>query len=397
MHKKEAVNLKNKSIMIHFKFINHVKKIKIVGLQFLLFNQLFFCDLYQQRYLIASEALLSPSSEYINNIPKESFYILGPGDVLELKVSNYALDLSGPVVIDGEGIATLERLNRIYVSGLTIKELIPILNKEYSKYVKDPNVEIIVRQYRPIKIYLDGEIVDPGYHVLPGEFNAIVKDSEVPLATTSELLPRGYPTVIDGIRKAEGVTLNSNLENIKVIRDNSISNGGGKIQTTVNILEGLKLGDNSQNIRLYDGDRIYISKSETPLLSQMSKVIASNINPKFVKVYLSGRVENSGELLVSKRSVLTDAIKISGGAKVLKGPVRFLRYNNDGTIDSRTFGLNNSAERGSYKNPYLKNGDLIFIGKSPLNVVNEVFSEITAPFQGIFATYGFYETFRSKD
>ena len=141
----------------------------------------------------------------------------------------------------------------------------------------------------------------------------------------------------------------------------------------------------------YDGDTIFIPKSDTPLIAEISKVIKSNINPKFVQVYIGGRVERPGPVTVSKSSVLIEALNLSGGSKFLKGKVNFLRYNYDGTIDKRKFALNNAASRGSYKNPFLKNGDVIYIGKSPLNVTTEVITELTAPIQSIFASYGLYK------
>ena len=79
---------------------------------------------------------------------------------------------------------------------------------------------------------------------------------------------------------------------------------------------------------------------------------------------------------------------MAGGAKVLKGPTTFVRFNNDGTIDRRKFNLNRRAKRGSYKHPLLKEGDLIIIGESLLTSTNQVLTEITSPFLGIFSTYG---------
>tara|TARA_E500000331_G_C16806303_1_gene518812 strand:- start:112 stop:516 length:405 start_codon:yes stop_codon:yes gene_type:complete len=60
----------------------------------------------------------------------------------------------------------LKRLNRIYIKGLTIKELIAILNKEYSTYVKNPNVQILIKEYRLIKVFIEGEVENPGLYVL---------------------------------------------------------------------------------------------------------------------------------------------------------------------------------------------------------------------------------------
>ena len=77
--------------------------------------------------------------------------------------------------------------------------------------------------------------------------------------------------------------------------------------------------------------------------------------------------------------------------KVLKGPARFLRYNNDGSIDERQFRYESSAKRGSYKNPFLKNGDVIMITNSTFYIINEVIDEGTSPFKGIFSFYGAYK------
>ena len=120
----------------------------------------------------------------------------------------------------------------------------------------------------------------------------------------------------------------------------------------------------------------------------LTKAILSNLNPKFINVTITGRVINPGQITISKASVLTDAVDIAGGTKALKGPVNFIRFNNDGTIDKRKFAFRKNAKRGSYSNPMLKNGDLIFIGQNALTTANEVIKEVTNPFVGIFSTYG---------
>ena len=36
----------------------------------------------------------------------------------------------------------------------------------------------------------------------------------------------------------------------------------------------------------------------------------------------------------------------------------------------------------------MKEGDFIYVGQNILNVTNEVLSEVTRPFIGVFSTYG---------
>ena len=42
----------------------------------------------------------------------------------------------------------------------------------YKEYIINPNVRVSVIKYRPIKIYLNGEVQRPGYHVIPGSLSA---------------------------------------------------------------------------------------------------------------------------------------------------------------------------------------------------------------------------------
>ena len=396
---------------------NYLKLIiKIVLIQ----NFLFF-GIIKTNPLNSENNIESLSSEYFRQQGKESFYILGSGDKIYLEVNEKSKELNGIFSINANGLLNLKRLNEIYVEGLTKDELVNLLNKEYGIYVKNPDVKIEILQYRVLKVYVDGEVNNPGLYVLPGSLktypaqnnspssflskdlnnnvNVIPQDPRTPtyslsnqeFETGKSLVDNYYfPSVIDFLRASGGVTINSDLENIKIIRKNSISNGGSKIQANINLLASLYDNNFSQNIRVFDGDTIIVPKTNKQVLSQVSKAIKSNINPKFINIFVGGKVENPGIIKASKISVLIDAVDSAGGPKTLRGPVRFVRYTNDGKIDRRKFRFNRNAKNGSYTNPYLKDGDLIFIGKSGFNVVSEVVTEITSPFQGLFSAYGLF-------
>ena len=56
-------------------------------------------------------------------------------------------------------------------------------------------------------------------------------------------------------------------------------------------------GDNSQNIRIYDGDTIKIAKLSELNKNNINKAIKYNLNPKFINVFVAGRVKNPKMLL----------------------------------------------------------------------------------------------------
>ena len=343
---------------------------------------------------------LSIDIDYLDKLPKNK-YLIGSGDILGIIIANVYPELDRIVTIDGEGTIYLPRLGRIYVKGLTLKELSFLLNKAYKKYLKYPAIEIEILSYRPIKVLVDGEVVNPGLVSLKGSMalndsqesfkerrrnNELTKTYDKDFIIKDKVVNYYFPTVFDAIRQSGGITKYTDLSNIKVIRKNNLSKGAGKIFTTLNFEKVLE-GDVSQNIRIYDADIIRLGKLEKANELIFRKATLSNINPKFSNVIVLGRVEMPGNQKVPRSGTLTDAISIAGGAKVIKGPLRFLRYNNDGTIEKRVFRFNAKAKRGTYKNPYLIDGDLIVVGNSFLSNTTEVLSEITAPINGIFSSY----------
>ena len=386
-----------------------------LNLKLILILNLIFFDLFLSNFVYAEDLNNKPSTEYLRRKTKNNFYIIGPSDVLYVEINDFTKELNSISTVNGEGFLKLPNLNKVYVEGLTIDELSDVLNQEYSKIVKEPSVNISVMKYRPVKIVIEGEVEDTGIHILPGTYNLNVNNTPsegISLTNVSRTIFSSndddfknlhnthqsssesvfFPTVFEAIRKSSGITLNADLSKVKIIRNNSISNGGGKIATTVNLLETLNQKDNSQNIRIMDGDNIYIPRSAGNSLKQITKAIKSNLNSKFINIYLAGRVQNVGFLKLNRTASLTDAIEIAG-AKIVKGPVKFLRYNADGSIDSRKFRYRKNVKRGDFKNPILKNGDIIYITKSPINVATEVMSEITSPFQGILSSYTIYKAF----
>jgi len=326
-------------------------------------------------------------NEYINKVPNYNFYIIGSGDVLDIKIGEDTVDLNKVVIVDGEGIITLKRLNRIFVQGLTVRELIDVLNKEYFEYVNDLNVEVTVIRPRNVTVFVDGEVETPGLHV----FKSLPNSNNDPSFSSSNF--EQLPNLINALRKSDGITINADLSNIEITRINSLSNGGGRIKTKINLLDALNLKDNEQNINLYDGDTIKVGKSVRPVFSQISKAMQSNINPKYINVFVGGRVNREGRFQVGKTAVLTDAVDIAGGARILKGPVSFLRVNPDGTVDKRKFRFKKNSKRGSFKNPYLKNGDIIFLTNSLFSKSSEVLTELTSPFQSLVNSYAIYKFF----
>ena len=328
-------------------------------------------------------------------------YILGPGDGLQIELLDLP-ELSGRFSIGPDGTLYLPRLRALYVEGLTIEELRGFLTQQFKAYVRDPQVYVRPVAYRPIRIYVGGEVKRPGYYTLTGvqfttedltppstspfddEFSGATKQTSVSGGSSSATL---FPTVFDAIRSAQGITPYSDLSQVQVIRKRAEGLGGGRIKTNLNFLSLITEGNESQNIRLFDGDALKIGRSPIVLKEQLLKAGQSNLSPQFVEVFVTGRVNTPGGIKIPQGSSLNQAISLAGGTKLLKGKIEFVRFNREGTIDRRIFAYNPGAAADAPNNPTLAAGDLIRVNDSILSGSVNVLNELTGPFVGLYSVY----------
>ena len=330
-------------------------------------------------------------------------YILGPGDGLQIELLDLP-ELSGRFSIGPDGTLYLPRLRALTVEGLTIEELRGFLTQQFKAYVRDPQVYVRPVTYRPIRIYVSGEVKRPGYYTLSGAGTATatarpglgqMPGSASAAATGSSLSTFGavFPTVFDAIHSAQGITPYTDLGQVQVTRKRAQGLGGGRIRTNLNFLSLITEGNESQNIRLFDGDVVNVGRSTVVLREQLLKAGQTNLSPQFVNVFVSGRVVQPGGVVVPQGANLTQAIDMAGGLKLLHGRVEFVRFTREGEIDRRVFNYNSGASNDDYRNPVLMSGDVIRVRESPLSSTVTVLNEVTAPVVGIYSVYSLLNGF----
>ena len=334
-------------------------------------------------------------SQKINNFTEKEEYILGPGDLIDIDVNNIT-ELSGKYEIGPTGELYLPRLREIIGEGYTIEELRVKLKKKYSKYLINPEIYIRPISYRPIRVYVGGEVSRPGFYTLSG----ILKNSknipdnfeERPFKINNNSLidANVFPTVFDAIQASQGVTAYSDLSRINIIRRISKGKGGGKKYTELNFLSLLTDGNETQNIRLYDDDVIKVNKSEKVLIDQLISASNTNLSPDKLMVFVSGRVNNAGSIILPQGSSLNQALSAAGGPKIVRGKVEFIRFKRGGNSERRVFNFSPDKPISTSKNPILMNGDLIRVQDNILTATSSVLGELTSPFIGVYSILNFF-------
>ena len=369
----------------------------------------------------AGQASALPSSPLPRDRVVYDSYILGPGDSLQIELLAIP-ELSGVFSIGPDGTLYLPRLRALYVEGLTIEELRYFLVSKYKSHVMAPEVYIRPISFRPARVYVGGEVRRPGYYMLSGnqrvpgistDADAIIRGGEgnQPDSRPRELgngfFDQGttrasggggaggglttygavFPTLFDAIKAAEGITPYSSLADIQVTRKRPLGAGGGKIRATLSLTDLIIRGDESQNIRLLDGDVVSVAKSEVVLRDQLLKAGQTNLNPQFLSVFVSGRVKHPGRTVVPQGSSLNQALIASGGLQLLHGRVEFVRFTREGEIDRRVFPYSPGAAAESQSNPILASGDIIRVQDSALSTGIGLLNELASPFIGVYSLY----------
>ena len=96
---------------------------------------------------------------------KEDAYIIGPGDVLDLKLFD-ADELSGPLEVLNDGSVPLPLVGSVRLTGMTLQQATLRLQQLMSKELLRPNLQLRVVKPRPIRVALVGQVERPGIYSL---------------------------------------------------------------------------------------------------------------------------------------------------------------------------------------------------------------------------------------
>jgi polysaccharide biosynthesis/export protein len=124
----------------------------------------------------------------------DNFYLIGPGDVLEISVWNEP-DLSKQLIVPPDGVISFPLINPIKVTNLTITALKKAVTKKLSEYIPDATVTVLLIKIDSLKAYVIGKVQRAG---------------EYPITLET--------TVLQILAKAGGLTPFASDGNIKILR-----------------------------------------------------------------------------------------------------------------------------------------------------------------------------------
>jgi polysaccharide export outer membrane protein len=254
-------------------------------------------------------------------------YKIGPEDLLTLTIYNISEKdaVFTPRVITArvsqDGKITLPMIGEVAVEGSTLKQVERLVRQRYDKYIREPEIGVVVTEYRQ-RVSVIGAVQKSGLYELTG--------------------PK---TVIDILAMAGGVTEKAGSQ-VHIYRRDA-RNGRES-----HILDLEALVNNAELITAANVPHIN-------LLVEPGDVI--NV-PQAGMFFVDGAVRKPGSYPLGRRYTLSQALATAGGVDPELNSSDITVFRRRGAGDTETIGLNlNDVLAGTTADPYVKADDVIVV------------------------------------
>lgn len=272
-------------------------------------------------------------------------YIIGPGDELTI-VDRTLREVFGQneiynVIVSSDGYISIPlpdgKQENIQAAGSTLDELSEEIRKEFSKTLINPLVYIQITKYRPINIYLGGEVVKPGVY-------------KIETGSTTEKGGQTTGLSILGLSLTQAIQIAGGLKPRADITAIAVTRGAQLEKRIINLLALIRDIDISQDINLQPGDTIFVPPAEDYEKQAQNHVkLLGKLAYQEVNVNVVGEVGVGGNFTLPNDATLLDALGKAGGISQIGNLKRIslARYDEDGTYKEQTINIDDFLKQGS--------------------------------------------------
>jgi protein involved in polysaccharide export with SLBB domain len=207
-------------------------------------------------------------------------YRIGPHDILIISTRTGDKAEEATVTVDSMGRISYSFVDHLPVTGLTPSQVDHVITKELSRYIKNPRIDILVKECNSKSAMLLGELSSLRTAAYAGQ------------AGSGKILLKGKTNLVDLISQAGGYTQRADVRNTRLTR-------GGKAYT-INMYDIIEKGDQRLNVIIDEGDVVEIP--ELPAYAdQYGK-----------KVFVMGEVKSQGIYPLKDARDLLAALTLAG-------------------------------------------------------------------------------------
>lgn len=245
-------------------------------------------------------------------------------------------------VIEENGKLYFPLIGEQQAAGLTVREFRLKVIRALSAYIKEPQVDVGIISYRSQRVFLNGEVKQPGVYPI----------TDIPQRIT------------DLIGTAGGTTQESDLTNVTLTRD--------KKTYTLDLYDLYYEGRAGENVLLKQGDIVNVGDRQAR------------------KIFVMGDVLKTGSLIMRRGKIsLTEAIMDAGGFNQMSaatGRVYVLRADEDGTPIIYQLDASQPQAMVTANKFILRPHDYVFVNPTDIamigRIIAQLFPEFTAATAG---------------
>jgi protein involved in polysaccharide export with SLBB domain len=299
-------------------------------------------------------------------------YIIGPGDILAINFwIPYTITTARTeegfkqntytVVVRQEGKISYLFGDDIPVAGHTVNEVRQILTDQLKQYIRNPRIEVIVKEYKSKTALLFGQInvLSTGISG-PGKYPLTGKTTILDLIVSAGGPITGKDVGTGGVNPG-----NADLRSVELVRQ-------GK-KYTINLYNAMFKADTSQNIIIDDGDVVTL-----PVLPFYGE-----------RVYVFGEVNRPGIFRTIDAPDVLSAVAQAGSYTLIavRTDVKIIREYKErgGKPIILAVNLDQILYQGDLsQNIKLKDGDLVYVPRRAIGDVNEFLANTTPLLQYLY-------------
>jgi len=296
-------------------------------------------------------------------------YKIGALDVLEITSRIGSEHKRDTVMVRSDGTISYAFVDDLPVEGLTVSELDARLSERLSVFIKNPRIDIVVKEFKSKSALVMGEV-------------GASRHAQYEAASGRHYL-HGKMALLDLLVMAGGYTKDADIKRVKLIR--------GDTSYFINLYDLIYRGETEQNVIIDNGDAV-----DVPELPQYGE-----------RVYVLGEVYKQGVYSLEDAPDLMAAISFAGSytRTAVEENTLIIRGYHPGTKPLiLAADINAILKKGDIgQNIRLRDGDIVYIPRSRIGDINE-FIVNTVPlldyllYPGRFRdAYGSYEHLRFKD
>ncbi|MEA5466516.1 SLBB domain-containing protein [Leptothoe sp. PORK10 BA2] len=231
-------------------------------------------------------------------------YLLGPGDLITIEVFNVP-EYSGQQRVLANGNVNLPAVGQLSISGLTLAQAETAISERYRSEVRYAQITVNLLTPRQLRIALTGEIHTPGLYTL-----SVGEEGQ-------------FPSLIEAIKQAGGITQSADLQRVEIQRRTA---NGGTQRVVSNLAALLTQGDLSQDFPLRDGDSITITQVDEIDVRNSRQIAVSNIatdEQEAISIAIVGEVFRPGTYNYASRTSSSQSdTGVNGSATIVQQPGR---------------------------------------------------------------------------